>query len=155
MQPLLKEVSYVPRYIFVGLITLAVDTTVFKLALGELGAERHLLALSIAVVCAYVINFLGHKLITFAVLNDARRQLSWHLPMKLCVYSLRLGIMYVFVEKFGFSVYISYGTGLCLGIVTFLGSRWIFTGSNPLELLVLVRFWAPIVLQRIRVRLRR
>ncbi len=154
MQPVLKEASYVPRYVFVGLLTLAIDTSIFKYALGQLGAERHVLALSIAVACAYVVNFLGHKFITFTALQNAKRQLSWHLPMKLCVYTIRIALMYVLVDLLGFGVYISYATGLCLGIATFLGSRWIFTGSNPMELLVLIRFWLTVAVEKIKVRLR-
>ncbi len=155
MKSMWKEASYVPRYVFVGLITLGVDTAVFKYSLTKLGEERHLIALSIAVACAYVVNFLGHKLITFSVLTNARLQLTLHLPMKLCVYAVRLAIMYVFVEQLGYGIYVSYATGLCLGLVTFLGSRWIFTGSNPLELLLTIRLAFVIVKERIKVRLQR
>lgn len=155
MSVLLREASYVPRYILVGLMTLGVDVGTFSLMRWIVGESHHLLALTSAVVCAYVVNFLGHKFITFSVIGDGARQLAFHLPMKTGVYCARFMLMYVLVDWYGHAVTSTYALGLCFGVVTFLGSRWIFTRSNPLELALMIRLGVSIVCEKIKVRLHR
>ncbi len=149
MRPIVKEASYVPRYLLVGGASAVTDYSVFNYCIAEWGEADYLWALGVAILSAYVVNFLGHKYISFTVREQGIRQLLKHGSMKLTVFSLRFGLMYVLVNQLGFGVSNSYLVGFTFGFFTFLGSRWIFTGSSPKELLVLLWSYVPEKLKRV------
>ncbi len=131
-----KELLYMPRYALVGGITFAVDFAAFSASLAYFGEDYNKISLAIAAVTAYLTNFLGHKFVTFQARTESKRQLLQHLSMKLAVFGLRLLLMHVLVVVLGFGVWAAYATGLMLGIVTFLGSRWIFARLSPRQLVI-------------------
>lgn len=149
MRPVVKEASYVPRYMEVGGLLAVTDYSVFNYCIAAWGEGDYLWALGVAILSAYTVNFLGHKYISFTVREQGVRQLLKHGSMKVVVFCIRFGLMYVFVNLFGFGVNNSYLVGFAFGLFTFLGSRWIFTGSSPKELFVLLWSYVPENVKRV------
>lgn len=138
MHEIRKDVVLMPRYLLVGGASGLMDTTVFAAMMLFAGEGRHMQALVVAAVCAFMVNFPGHRFITFRGTGAIGWKLAIHFLFKAGVFSLRLFLMYFVVDVYGHSAWVAYIIGAVLVICTYLGTRWIFTHQPPWQLAVAI-----------------
>lgn len=146
MRNLEREASYLPRYFFVGAVTFAIDVTVFTILYQLLGRDLVSLATIGGGTAGYLINFFGHRYITFR--NERKATVAWemmmHLPMKFGIQGVRGALMHVFVVMLGFHVVIPFLlVGAVVSVSNFVLSRWIFMRQSPRQLYGYLKHEAP------------
>lgn len=88
------------RYILVGIASALIEFSLFSL-LYQWAGWRLLVANGLALAVAIVFNFLLHRSWTFRQKREAGRQLRRYLFMQLVAVALNNGLVWLFVERFG------------------------------------------------------
>ena len=137
MDPLVRESSYLPRYLVIGAISFLIDSSVFTLVFNIVGPEKTRIASLAGGAAAFLFNFWGHRNVTFQNEDKARWWLEFlpHLGLKIVNESIRAEIMQHFVGVLGYNVFITYlAASVWVSVTNFVISRWIFARQSPRHL---------------------